>query len=335
MDRTSRRQEDRPKRRNQLSSKTLLVIPLLLAAFVGCQSTVPTATFSGKTQASTRAQSHRQPTPTLTGIPVPICPSLMPSLMPSRTLRSSFPPPLTASPSAEPTSALLTATVVLSPQQPTLPGPENGGRYLCGGIDFSGDAPICIAYPSNWQGAEMAVFTDLEILLRDTKGKNLQRFMRELGGKVFVYPDVPSGSFVLSIHDAHLKATGEPLEAEPLRELLEGDLHHPYPLPTIEANLKRLVGMPFIIEQGDHRSTFIVTQARRMGYDDVEQYRYRASQLSNFMEPMEAPNRSFLLLTCSGRQPNEPEMLFPGRYVFVLEHRPGPQDRGYPEKDKR
>ena len=47
----------------------------------------------------------------------------------------------------------------------------------------------------------------------------------------------------------------------------------------------------------------------------------RPCELSLLLEPIEHPDRSFILITY-GRQPHDPANIFPGRYLLVLEYSP-------------
>jgi len=166
----------------------------------------------------------------------------------------------------------------------------------------------------NW-----ARFDSLEVLVADSRGHSYQRFVSEYNRQVYIYPELAQGTFVFSVHDGTLRASGRELEAEPLRRELEGPLHSTFDLATIEANLQALLGRPFEFQQGDRIARFAVVQARRMSADDVLAYQHRAMELSRFMDPLAQPERSFLWLMCSGRQPDEPREAFPGRFVLVLE----------------
>lgn len=234
----------------------------------------------------------------------------------------------TRTPTATPTP-MPTATATKRPVTATAPTATPGVRrtsispqvrYRIGGLDFADpDAPLSMAYPADLEGEALTRFDDLEILVADVRGAQYRRFVSEYGGKVFVYPDNASGSFVLNVHDGVVVRTGRVLEAEPLRQLIEGNLHAPRPLAEIEARLERLVGRAFLFSQGDVTARFRLARARRMGAADVAYYQDKASRLSEFVAPFPDPRRAFILFFCSGRQPGEPAETFAGRYVLVLE----------------
>jgi hypothetical protein len=193
-------------------------------------------------------------------------------------------------------------------------------RYRIGGLDLANPrAPLSIAYPASLDGDALTRFDDLEILVADIRGAQYQRFVTEYGGNVFVYPDTASGSLVLNVHDGVVIGTGRVLEAEPLRQLIEGNLHAPRPLAEIEARLERLLGREFTFTQGGVTARFRLVRARRMGAADVAYYQDKASRLSEYVAPFPDPQRAFILFFCSGRQPGEPAQTFAGRYVLVLE----------------
>jgi len=187
------------------------------------------------------------------------------------------------------------------------------------GIAFDGSAPLSMSYPAALQGDETVTYGALEVLVADRNGSAYRRFVTEYDHQVYVYPETAAGTFVLSVHDGTLRLPGRALEAEPLRRLIEGPLYRTYSLETIEANLAALIGRSFRFENDGRAASFTLTQARRMSADAVADFLYRPMELSLFMEPLDAPERSFLMLICSGRQPGEPWRTFAGRYVFVLE----------------
>ncbi len=191
-------------------------------------------------------------------------------------------------------------------------------RYLRGGIAFDAPERLTLTYPLSFDSGEWVRFADLEVLMADQWGENYRRFITEYNHQLYAYPETLSGTFVLSIHDGTL-SSGRELEAEPLRQLIEGPLHNAYDLETIQENLASLLGSEFIFERGEVEARFTVVQARRMSANDVAEYQYRAMELSRIMAPIESPDTSFLVLFCSGRQPDEPRRPFPGRYVLVLE----------------
>ena len=176
-----------------------------------------------------------------------------------------------------------------------------------------------MAYPASLDDRSMTHMNRLNILLADLGGTQYQRFSTKLGGSVYVYPETASGSFVMSAHSGVVAGSGRVLEAEPLRRLIEGDLHAARPLPEIEARLAQLTGRTFTFSQGEATARFRLVRARRMSAADVAEYRHKAGHLSEFVAPVADPGRSFLLFFCSGRQSGEPQQTFAGRYVLVLE----------------
>ncbi|MHB1318092.1 MAG: hypothetical protein ACYCYF_05665 [Anaerolineae bacterium] len=197
-------------------------------------------------------------------------------------------------------------------------------RYTRGGIAFDAPGRLSLAYPVSFTGEEWVRFSNLEVLMADSRGETYRRFITEFNQQLYAYPETASNTFVLSVHDGTLSATGRELEAEPLRRLIEGSLHSPYDLATIAENLATLIGSRIEIGSADKVARFTVVQARRMSANDVAEYQYRPMELSLFMGPVSSPDTSFLVLICSGRQPDEPQRPFPGRFVFVLEEYTGP-----------
>ncbi len=268
--------------------------------------TAPSSPTPSPTDTATATPTH---TPTLTPTASPTA-TATPSqtAMPTRTLtRTPTPVPATAVP----------PTATPRPAQAAAP---TNARYRIGGIDFGNPrAPLSIAYPAALDGDAMTRFEDLEILVADLYGVQYRRFTTEYGGNVFVYLDAASGSFVLNVHDGVVTRTGRVLEAEPLRQLIEGNLRAARPLPEIEARLERLIGREFQFSQAAVTARFRLVRARRMGAADVAAYQNRANRLGEFVAPFPDPTRAFIMFFCSGRQPGEPNTAFPGRYVFVLE----------------
>lgn len=237
-------------------------------------------------------------------------------------------PTKTPIPQATPTPKDETPTPSPTPSPETqelptaTPTPERK-RFVIGEINFIDEEnPIDIVYPKDFTGTEKVAFKNLDILIPDASGEKERIFHSQFGGNVFVYSDIPSGTIVLNLHDAHLRSTGQPLEAEPLRELIEGNLRNPYPEEQIETNLEKIIGFPFLISQKGQTSKFVITQAKRMNAEEVKEFENKPQELSLFLEPIKNPENSFLLLTCSGRQPDEPNEIFPGRFVFILQHSP-------------
>ncbi len=200
---------------------------------------------------------------------------------------------------------------------PTVPLSE---RYLIGGLNMSdGSAPLSIAYPADYDGDALTRFEGLTILPVDFDGTNYRRFVTDYSQYVFVYGDALSGSFVLNVHDGTLRGSGRALEAEPLRQLIEGDLYAPYTLDVIEENLARLIGREWVLAQNGLEARFRLIRAARMNADDVAFYQNQAMMLSAFVGGIPEPRRSFLMFFCSGGQPDEPSGTFVGRYVLLLE----------------
>jgi hypothetical protein len=192
-------------------------------------------------------------------------------------------------------------------------------RYTRGGICFDCPGPLSLSYPASLDGNYTVRYDDLQVLAADANGASYQRFVTEFDRQVYVYPELAAGTFVLSVHDGTMPATGRELESEPLRRMLEGDLHSSDSADLINERLADLVGLTVEISAEAGVARFRVAQARRMSANDVADYLYRPMELSLFMEPIPNPETSFLMLICSGRQPDEPQRSFPGRYVFVLQ----------------
>ena len=139
-------------------------------------------------------------------------------------------------------------------------------RYTRGGINFGDpNRHISMAYPASLDGEGWTEFYDLELLVSEPTQQAFTQFISQFGGSVFVYADLASGSFVLNVHSGRLKATRQALEAEPLRQMLEGELYATESRETINANLAKLVGREFVFSQGEARSRFVVSRAR-MGH---------------------------------------------------------------------
>ncbi len=296
--------------------RSLLWAVALACALAACRGAAPEAAADDALTPTRTATWTPRPTWTATLAPTP---TASPTATATATLTpTSTPTPLaivTRTPSPRPTASSV-PTLLPAPRQ-TAVAPE--ARYHIGGIHFDDPhAPLSMAYPASLEGEALTRFDDLEILVADVRGVQYERFVREYGGKVFVYPDTASGSFVLNVHDGVVLRTGRVLEAEPLRQLIEGDLHAPRPLAEIEARLEQLVGREFLFRQGDVTAQFRLVRGRRMGAADVAHYQDKASQLSTFVAPFPDPSRAFLLFFCSGRQPGEPAQTFAGRYVLVL-----------------
>ena len=161
---------------------------------------------------------------------------------------------------------------------------------------------------------------DIDLLVSDVEGRSIALFSAIgtwLGEhKVFVYPDTVSGRPVLSIHDGTY--SGVPLEAEPLRQLIEGGFRSPYSLEAIAKNLARLEGQRFTLAQGDALAEFEVVDGVRMDAETTVAFRDRPGDISTLLAPLERPEDTFLILMCSTRQPDEPDEIFPARFVLAL-----------------
>lgn len=238
-------------------------------------------------------------------------PPLASSPTPRPTLRPTF-TPATPRPSATHTPA---------PMPTAEPSPATvGDPFTIGGIRLAnGDAPLTLTYPSSWDGDRHTV-ADIDLLVSDPEGESLALFDAIgtwLGEhKIFVYPDTTSGRPVLSIHDGTY--SGVPLEAEPLRLLIEGSFHNPYPADKIEERLIRLRGERFTLEQDGNVAEFEVVDGVRMDAATTVAFRDRPGDISTLVEPLERPEDTFLVLICSTRQADEPQEIFPARIVLAL-----------------
>ncbi|MFO7695865.1 MAG: hypothetical protein R6X16_01730 [Anaerolineae bacterium] len=257
--------------------------------------------------------------PTMTPTVIAL-PTRAPTRAPTRTPAPSVTPTATTAsagaaqpPVAVPTGRQLPAVVM----GPTVPLSE---RYLVGGLNLSdGNLPLSIAYPAAYDSDAMTRFDGLTILPVDFDGTNYRRFVTDYSHYVFIYGDALSGSSVLSVHDGTLRGSGRALEAEPLRQLIEGNLYAPYSLDVIRANLARLMGREWVLAQNGLEARFRLVKAARMNAGDVAFYQNQAAMLSTFVGGIPEPRRSFLMFFCSGRQPGEPSETFAGRYVLLLE----------------
>lgn len=291
-----------------------LLVTLMLAAVIaaGCgRRATPEAVVVAPLQATATAtpmtptarnEKEIPPTPTATTTP-------QATTTVTRTPRPTFTPRSSA-----------TATRAAPPPTRTLPPlPVDTVRYTRGGIDFGdGSGHISMAYPASLDGDGWTEFYDLELLVSEPTQQAYTRFISQFGGSVFVYADLPSGAFVLNVHSGRLKATRQALEAEPLRQMLEGELYSPYNRETINANLAKLVGREFVFAQGTTRTHFVVSQAARMGHAERAPYDASPGDISLFLGGLQQPERSFVMILCSGRQPDEPQTAFPGYFVLGL-----------------
>ncbi len=210
---------------------------------------------------------------------------------------------------------------LISPQQtPALTEVQFRDRFIIGEIRFIDQEKITLTYPEDFERKEMITFDNVQILFADEDGKNT--FYSQYKKTALLYPDYPSETFVMSLHSAWYLPENIPLEAEPLRVLIEGNLYHPHPQEIIEANLEKIIGHPFFISQDEQTSNFVITQAKRLDAQEANEFLNRSDEVSLNLDPIENPENSFILMTCSGRQPDEPNEIFPGRYLFVLQLQP-------------
>ncbi len=210
-------------------------------------------------------------------------------------------------------------TTPVRPRPTTEPAADVWHRV--GGIDLADESlSLGLSYPIDADWEITHKLENLRILVSDNTGANLNRFeaIGEWPYSVFVYPDTYSQIPVLSVHDGYY--AGRQLEAEPLRYLIEGPLTSPYAAATIDKNLRALVGAPFQLAQGDRVVTLKVAQAIRMDAQTIARYASRAGELSTLLGPTSGPGSSVLVLICSARQPGEPNLLFPGRFLLELSY---------------
>jgi len=226
------------------------------------------------------------------------------------------------------------------PQETPIPKetPEKS-RYEIGWINFADmEIPLKIVYPTHFEGKRTKVLENLKILVSEipnTEDENYLIFIRPTlygKGKLIVYPEVPSETFVLGAHVGYIKDTNIAMELEPFRRMIEGPIANrhgiiaPYEEKTVLANLEKTIGLEFTFVQGDKEAKFKIIKAARMNAEKAREYNLKGSKISEIFDSFEIPDNSFILLTCSRRQPNEaPEPqneLFPGRFVFVLQYSP-------------
>lgn len=264
----------------------------------------PTASASPISTAASASPTERAPNATPTAAPVaheaptatPIAPA-SPEPLPTAA------PPPTVAPRVDPTAT------------------EVADAFVIGGINLAdAGTPITISYPRDLDGDGRVTVTGVDILVSDEAGTSLATFSN-IGSwlgthKVFVYPDTVSGRPIVSVHNGTY--AGVPLEAEPLRRMLEGPVFSPHAAEIVQENLARLVGARFALEQGDAAAEFEVTQAIRMDAATTADFSTRAGELSTLLEPLEEPEHTFLWLMCSTRQPGEPDVIFPARFVLAL-----------------
>lgn len=198
-----------------------------------------------------------------------------------------------------------------------------------GGIEFTNmEKPLSITYPKDFDGSQTVKLENLQILVSDAEGQNFLQFIRltQYGkDQIFVNQDV-SGALIFTAHDGYIKNTNTPLELEPFRRMIEGPVTKPVSEKQIAANLEKTIGMKFVFGQDGKEAKFKIVQAKRLDAKKREEFNQKLGNLSEFLEPINHPENSVLLLTCSARQPNEPpegqNEFFSGRLAFVLEYSP-------------
>ena len=271
------------------------------------------------------------PTSTATAEPTPtdtVSPTSTVSLVPSPSPSEERPTNTLTTASTETTTPAETATPTTEPAPPTSPPatrwpttiPRAGGLVV-GGIDFAASSqPLTIAYPTDWDRADWLTLEQVGILLSDATGESLRIFddigSWRPGHRIFVYADGPTGVPILSIHDGYWAR--QPLEAEPLRALIEGTVASPYAIATIEASLERLQGHPLVFGQGDQEARLVVRRAVRMDAETTSAYLYRPAYLSERFPDGEVTSDTLIVMICSARQPNEPNETFPARFLLLL-----------------
>jgi hypothetical protein len=275
---------------------------LVAAWLAGCLPAADVATAGG---AATAATETLPAVATVSATPI-----TRPATVRPATVRPTQAPTRAPSPTGTPAPL-----VVETPS----PAPD---AFSIGGINLAdGTAPLTMRYPRTWDGGDEVVVEGIDLLVSDGDGSSLAYFSNIgawLGDhKIFVYPDTASGRPVLSIHDGTY--AGVVLEAEPLRQLIEGSFRNPYPLETIHENLALLAGLRIVLEQRGVVAEFEVVEAVRMDADTTLAYRERPGELSTLLAPLPRADDSFLILICSTRQPNEPEEIFPARFVLAVQ----------------
>lgn len=228
-----------------------------------------------------------------------------------------------------------------SPQEaPTPKETPEKTRYEIGGIDFADmETPLGMTYLTDFEGKRTKVINNLQILVSETpstKDENYLIFIRPTRygkGKLLVYPEVPSETFVLGAHVGYIKNTNIAMELEPFRRMIEGPITDrwgriiaPYEEKTVLANLEKTIGTEFVFRQGDQEAKFEIIKAVRMNAEKAKEYNLKGNKISEVFDSFETPDNSFIFLVCSRGQPNDaPEAqneLFPGRFVFVLQYSP-------------
>lgn len=281
------------------------------------------------------------PTPsasaTATTVVTTSTPDSAPTPTPSATITSSPTQPAasptetaTLTATALPTAAAPSASTQVAPTQtPTrfqAPATPRPSLFIIGGVNFSSASqPLTIRYPTDWDQSNWLTLDGVDILLSDATGANLHLF-NDIGSwapdhKIFVYADRLTGVPILSIHDGYWAR--RPLEAEPLRELIEGGVRSPFALSVIEANLERLRGHPLVFGQGGTEARFVVRNALRMDAETTNAYLYKPGQVSELFPEGEVTRDTLIVLICSTRQPDEPDETFPARFLILLAYSPG------------
>ncbi len=279
----------------------VLCVLLAVAILAGCAPAGGSAAVAGGP-----AGGAQGPVPTRTA---------MLEVEPSATA-TEVPPTAVATPSPTPSPTATPGPIVV----PTSSARENA--FSIGGIDLaSSTTQLTLRYPKALDSEEQVVVEGIDLLVSDSDGTNLAVFSN-IGSwlgqhKIFVYPDTASGRPVLSVHDGTY--AGVVLEAEPLRQLIEGSFRSPYAVDAIAENLKGLEGRRFVLEQDGAAAEFEVVEGVRMDADTTLAFRERPGELSTLLDPLPNPQDSFLILICSTRQPNEPDEIFPARFVLALQ----------------
>ncbi|MGC9361034.1 MAG: hypothetical protein ACP5G7_11800 [Anaerolineae bacterium] len=300
-----------------------LALGLALSTAMGIPEPVdgaasPTATARPTVAATPSLEPTDTPIPTVTMTPSP-----SPTAMPSPTTTATRTPtlrPTLADTTAPTNSALVnTATPFESP-----PTPRSDSFYIDGINLAATSEPLTISYPTDWARSDWLTLEGVDILVSDATGANLRLF-NDIGSwvpdhKIFVYADGLTGVPILSIHDGYWSR--RPLEAEPLRELIEGSVRSPYDLATIKANLERLQGHPVTFGQGGSEATFLVRDALRMDAETTNAYLYKPGRVSELFPEGQVTQETLIVLICSARQPDEPDETFPARFLILLAYVP-------------
>ena len=283
----------------------------------GVTSTLgPSATEpSVETTAAPVASSVASPTAMTSATPSPLMTEVV------ATATSTATPTEAATPTLSETATNIPAPPT-SPPLTTVPTRSSGAaRFVIGGVDFSSVAqPLTMSYPTDWERANWLMLENVGILLSDVTGESLRVFddigSWRPGHRIFVYADTPTGVPILSIHDGYWSR--QPLEAEPLRAMIEGAVGAPFALSSIQANLERLRGHPMLFGQAEREARFTVRNAVRMDANTTSAYLYRPAHLSELFPEGEVTGDTLMILICSTRQPDEPDEVFPARFLILL-----------------